>query len=111
MVAEQEIGEEDVVLGPDFEGSADEEAGTIGVTAEIPFFHQQAADQEAAQDEEDVYASPAGVFRAIHEREDRMGGVVVDHEENSDATQEVEFDLAGFGEARLGRHLGSLAFA
>lgn len=48
VVAEKEVEEEDVVLGPDFEGSTDEEAGAVGVAAERPLFHEKAADEEAA---------------------------------------------------------------
>ena len=116
VVAEDQIEQEDIILGPDFQGSADEEAGAVGVATEGPLFDEEAADEEAAEDEEDVDADPAGVPGAKGEdgeREDGAGGVEVDDEEDADAAQEVELNLTTFGErgTRVDGHQGSLALA
>jgi hypothetical protein len=93
--------EEDVVSGPDLEGAALEEAEGVDAAGAMPFLHHEAADEEAAEDEEDVHTGPAEAFDAIEDvrgDEQIVRAVVEDeHQENGDPADEIELDLTPCG--------------
>ena len=93
--------EKGVVAGPDFERAALEEAWRIDAAGALPFLHEQAADEEAAEYEEDVDAGPAEAFYAVEDSRDDeeiVGAVVKDeHHQDGDPTDEIKFDFTAGG--------------
>jgi len=64
VASDEHAGHEDVVRGPDLEAATDEEAAGFDASAELPFLDEESADEEAGEDEEEVYAEPAEVLEA-----------------------------------------------
>src|ERR1035441_1462041 len=104
---------EHVVLRPDFETAPDEKAFAVDAPFDPPLLHQQAAHQEAAEDEEDVHAGRSEVLHM--EQTQRVaqqpirGIVVIQHQQNGDAAQEIQLNLAPERLSRLlGAHVASI---
>ena len=101
---------EHVVLRPDFETAPDEKAFAVDAPLDPPLLHQQAAHQEAAEDEEDVHAGGSEVLHMEQTQwvvqQPIRGIVVIQHQQNGDAAQEIQLNLAP---ERLSRLLGAHA--
>ena len=90
--ADQDV---DIVGRPDLKAAPDNEPAHVQFGAGAQFFEQQAADQKAAEDEEQVYARPSDPHPESCERleEARLvpsyRRVPTQHEQNSQPAQKV----------------------
>ena len=101
--------EKEVVAGPDFERTAFYKRAESTLPVRAAIFDEKPADEEAAEDEEDVDAGPAEAFDAVEDGrgdEEVVAGAVVEDEDHQDgdAADEIEFDFTpGVGGEAIAR--------
>lgn len=97
VTGENNKKEEEVVLWPDLEASANQESFAVDTATDLPLFYEETSNEEAAKNEEDVYAHPSETRESKHLQrieQDLYGVMEVDDRENREPAQEVELDFS-----------------